>query len=127
MYIAPLCIGHMLVEQWCTGSTYREKKRNKTLKFGLEALTCFQLNIISNFKKIWSTFEINLGVSLNLCKLHFIQVTNSVVVCKDGTYGNSCVYNCSGNCLNDFPCNRQTGQCDMGCKPGYINAFCNER
>ena len=45
----------------------------------------------------------------------------------NGTYGNNCVHNCSGNCLDDSPCNRQTGQCDMGCKPGYTNALCNER
>ena len=47
--------------------------------------------------------------------------------CVNGTYGNNCVYNCSGNCLNDSPCNRQTGYCEGGCKPGYTNAFCNER
>lgn len=50
-----------------------------------------------------------------------------VVDCDNGTYGNYCVNNCSGNCLNDSNCNRQTGQCEMDCKPGYTNALCNER
>ena len=48
------------------------------------------------------------------------------VVCKDGTYGHNCVYNCSGNCLNDSPCNRQNGHCEEGCKPGYANVLCNK-
>nr|XP_022311266.1 protein draper-like [Crassostrea virginica] len=46
--------------------------------------------------------------------------------CEDGTYGQNCVYICSDNCLNGSPCNRQTGHCDTGCKPGYTNALCNE-
>lgn len=34
--------------------------------------------------------------------------------------------NCCGNCLNNSPCNKQTGHCDKGCKPGYTNVFCSE-
>ena len=49
------------------------------------------------------------------------------VACKDGTYGNNCVHNCSGNCLNDSPCNKQTGHCDTGCKPGFTNTLCIKR
>lgn len=36
-------------------------------------------------------------------------------------------YNCinnymySGHCLNEFLCNKQTGQCDRGCNPVYSN------
>ncbi|XP_078329609.1 EGF-like and EMI domain-containing protein 1 [Crassostrea virginica] len=48
------------------------------------------------------------------------------MVCKDETYGNNCVHNCSGNCMNDSSCNKQTGYCYMECKPGYTNALCNE-
>ena len=51
----------------------------------------------------------------------------SYLVCEDGTYGKNCVHNCSGNCLNDYPCNKQSGHCDGGCKPGYNNLLCNER
>ena len=46
--------------------------------------------------------------------------------CRDGAYGYSCVNNCSGHCMNDSPCNKQTGHCDKGCKPGYTNAFCRK-
>ncbi|XP_078328156.1 uncharacterized protein LOC144623567 [Crassostrea virginica] len=49
-----------------------------------------------------------------------------MAICDDGTYGNNCVHNCSGDCLNGSSCNKQTGYCDMGCKPGYTNALCKE-
>ena len=59
------------------------------------------------------------------------QLTNVFIVlfavCEDGTYGLNCAYNCSGNCLNDYPCNKQNGHCGGGCKPGYIKDLCNER
>lgn len=46
--------------------------------------------------------------------------------CDDGTYGYSCVNYCSGHCLNDSPCNKQTGLCDRGCNPGYTNGNCSK-
>ncbi|XP_056002467.1 multiple epidermal growth factor-like domains protein 10 isoform X2 [Ostrea edulis] len=45
--------------------------------------------------------------------------------CKMGTYGPNCIYNCSGHCLNDGICNRETGYCDTGCKSGYTGRYCN--
>ena len=48
------------------------------------------------------------------------------LVCEDGTYGSNCVQNCSGNCLNDSLCNKETGHCEAGCNPGYTNALCNQ-
>ena len=51
----------------------------------------------------------------------------AVVVCEDGTFGYDCINNCSGNCLDDSPCNKQTGHCEGGCKPGYTNVLCNKR
>ena len=52
---------------------------------------------------------------------------SAVAVCEDWTFGNDCINNCSGNCLDDSPCNKQTGYCEGGCKPGYTNAVCNKR
>lgn len=49
-----------------------------------------------------------------------------VLACDNGTYGYNCVNNCSGHCLNDSPCNKQTGHCDWGCKPGYTNSKCSK-
>lgn len=49
-----------------------------------------------------------------------------VAGCDDKSYGYGCLYNCSGHCLNDSPCNKQTGHCDGGCNPGYTNKDCNE-
>lgn len=48
------------------------------------------------------------------------------VACNDGTFGHGCINNCSGQCVNDSPCNKTTGHCDNGCKPGYTSAFCNK-
>lgn len=48
------------------------------------------------------------------------------VECNDVTYGYNCVNNCSGHCLNNYPCNKQTGHCDGGCDPGYKNDDCND-
>lgn len=49
-----------------------------------------------------------------------------ITECKDGTYGHNCTNNCSGHCLNDSPCNKQTGYCNGGCDPGYTDGDCSE-
>ena len=48
------------------------------------------------------------------------------IVCDNSTYGSNCVHNCSRNCLNNSPCNKETGYCKAGCNPGYTNALCNQ-
>lgn len=50
----------------------------------------------------------------------------TVTECDDGTYGYNCVNNCSGHCLSEFSCNKQTGQCDRECNPGYTNSDCSK-
>lgn len=52
--------------------------------------------------------------------------TIPVTECDDGTHGYNCVNNCSGNCLDTSPCNKQTGFCDRGCIPGYANIYCSK-
>ena len=47
-------------------------------------------------------------------------------MCSDGAYGYGCVHNCSGHCVDDSPCNKETGHCDRGCKAGYTNALCSK-
>lgn len=49
-----------------------------------------------------------------------------VIDCDNRTYGYNCVYNCSGHCLDNSPCNKQTGLCDRGCNPGYTNSNCSK-
>lgn len=49
-----------------------------------------------------------------------------ITECDDGTYGYDCLHNCSGQCLNDFPCNKQNGYCEKGCKPGYTTDNCSK-
>lgn len=46
--------------------------------------------------------------------------------CGDGTYGYNCINNCSGHCLGDYHCNKETGRCDVGCKPGYTTDNCSK-
>lgn len=49
--------------------------------------------------------------------------------CPIGTFGPDCLYNCSGHCLHnvgDDTCNRTTGRCNTGCKPGYIGELCEK-
>lgn len=45
--------------------------------------------------------------------------------CPSGKYGPSCLYSCTGHCLNDKACNITTGRCDGGCKPGYKGEMCD--
>lgn len=55
-------------------------------------------------------------------------ISSSIIVteCDDGAYGYNCVNNCSGHCLQNSPCNKQTGHCDKGCNPGYTHSDCNK-
>jgi hypothetical protein len=46
------------------------------------------------------------------------------VECDNGRFGPNCIYTCSGNCLNDLPCNKSTGTC-QSCKAGYAGDLCN--
>lgn len=61
------------------------------------------------------------GSLFTICLLRWF-----IVACKDGTFGHGCINNCSGECAADSPCNKQTGHCNNGCKPGYTNDFCNK-
>ena len=44
--------------------------------------------------------------------------------CPPGFYGNDCLYNCSQNCNVTRRCDRFTGKCEGGCKPGWTGATC---
>lgn len=46
--------------------------------------------------------------------------------CPPETYGAGCVQNCTGHCMNDVTCNKSTGWCDQGCKPGHIGKLCEK-
>lgn len=49
-----------------------------------------------------------------------------IIECEDWTYGYKCVNNCSGHCLHNSVCNKQTGHCNGGCSPGYTNDDCSK-
>lgn len=54
----------------------------------------------------------------------------TVVVCKSGYHGKNCSYQCSINCemIRDemIKCDRFTGECDSGCKPGWTGTTCDQ-
>lgn len=67
------------------------------------------------------------GVFLNHRTITFkLSLYYTGAECGDGTYGYNCVNNCSGHCLNNSLCNKQTGHCDRGCNPGYANSDCSK-
>lgn len=55
---------------------------------------------------------------------YIVKLYILITECDNGTYGYNCANNCSGHCLNKTPCNKQTGHCDRGCKPGYTDDNC---
>lgn len=55
-----------------------------------------------------------------------VNIINSFFLeCPTGTFGLDCGYNCSGHCIDDIPCDKTTGRCDSGCKPGYTGELCD--
>lgn len=51
--------------------------------------------------------------------------TDTISVCRNGTYGIDCAYNCSGNCESNNTCDKTTGTCSE-CAPGWKNQYCNK-
>lgn len=48
-----------------------------------------------------------------------------LVECHAGFYGKDCMNQCSVNCNVTSLCNKFTGKCDGGCKPGWTGPACN--
>lgn len=65
---------------------------------------------------------------VNVCTKYYLTFLLILIVteCGEGSFGYNCTNNCSGHCLHNSPCNKQTGHCDGGCRPGYTNADCND-
>ena len=87
---------------------------------GMENDFLFKVVIVN-----WLWITILNNISGSVC-LQFVYDRWFIVACKDGTVGHGCINNCSGECADDSPCNKQTGHCNRGCKPGYTNVFCNQ-
>eukprot|EP00105_Crassostrea_gigas_P046560 XP_019930708.1 PREDICTED: uncharacterized protein LOC105347850 [Crassostrea gigas] len=47
--------------------------------------------------------------------------------CRFGHYGRNCMNTCSKSCIVTNKCNRMTGVCDGGCKPGWAGITCDQR
>lgn len=79
------------------------------IKIGVSFLKFIFFNIIPFFYLLWCIF---------------ISIT--VIECNYGTYGYSCANSYSGDCSIHSPCNKQTGNCDDGCKPEYTDTYCGK-
>lgn len=66
--------------------------------------------------------HINFLLSLKKIVIYII----GIIECHEGAFGYNCVNNCSGHCLNNSACNKQTGHCDRGCNPGYTKSDCSK-
>lgn len=60
------------------------------------------------------------------CQNLLSNPNNYAIKCGDSIYGYHCDKSCSGLCLSDSPCNKQTGHCDVACNPGYANDECRK-
>lgn len=49
----------------------------------------------------------------------------TILGCCSGYYGKDCNHRCSINC-NTYNCDRFTGQCFGGCKPGWTGFMCDQ-
>ncbi|XP_062618946.1 multiple epidermal growth factor-like domains protein 6 isoform X5 [Saccostrea cucullata] len=48
------------------------------------------------------------------------------IECNNGTFGDHCMYNCSGHCTGGLPCKKDDGICIEGCADGWTKDKCNE-
>ena len=105
-----LKVVNLVGSQSCVKKVY-----NETHITSVDNLFTFDLNVILFYLKYTSY------ISVSLCILLMIFF----VACKNGTYGVQCRNECSGNCLNNEPCNKITGNCET-CLPGWKEPLCNE-
>lgn len=59
-----------------------------------------------------------------MCKLFVIEKL-IITECMAGYYGKDCLKQCSTSCASS--CNRISGHCDHGCKPGWAGNACNKK
>ncbi|XP_065938256.1 receptor-type tyrosine-protein phosphatase alpha-like isoform X2 [Magallana gigas] len=59
------------------------------------------------------------------CEPGWQKTAKCKTACINGTFGLSCKHNCSGNCLNEKPCNSIDGTCSF-CSQGWENIWCNK-
>ncbi|XP_060606228.1 multiple epidermal growth factor-like domains protein 10, partial [Ruditapes philippinarum] len=47
--------------------------------------------------------------------------------CPNGTYGENCTLECSGNCNHGDACRKTDGHCERGCSPGFTDDKCHRK
>lgn len=92
-----------------------------------------QTNVILQFDPFSLTFvDVTSKIKTNTLNRYLRKKWNKATFfeteeCEDGTYGEDCAIYCSGHCLNESACNKETGLCERGCDPGYMNSLCSDR
>lgn len=49
-----------------------------------------------------------------------------ILACRPGSYGKNCMHDCSKNCYVTSRCDNITGECKLGCKPGWDTITCDK-
>ena len=100
-------------------------------------LPCHLLNraakhqlLLLHFSKYYRLLYIHNIPVVHELKSHIDLWKNSCLhifflACINGTFGPSCLYNCSGNCFDNKTCDTKLGQCQK-CASGWENSFCNK-
>lgn len=50
-----------------------------------------------------------------------------LIACDDGYFGEMCTQECGVHCLMTNRCNKSSGVCIGGCKAGWTGEFCGSR
>lgn len=59
-------------------------------------------------------------------QIDIISMSTVSLGCPLGYYGKNCLNQCSKNCNFTRRCDSVTGQCDGGCKPGWVSITCDQ-
>lgn len=60
------------------------------------------------------------------CKKYDFKIILFSLACRIGFYGYNCSYQCRSNCFIENLCDRFTGYCTGGCKPGWTGQMCDQ-
>lgn len=56
-----------------------------------------------------------------------LMLQRNFAECQQGYYGRDCTGRCSVNCYHTSRCDRFSGHCNEGCKPGWAGNTCDQR
>lgn len=87
------------------------------------------------FKSLFDKYKLKCSINcspllVNLIFVKYIHSSKSTLLftveCPPGQYGDDCSNQCSLNCNVTRTCDKFTGQCEGGCKPGFTGNTCDQ-